>query len=537
MSSFLGGLAQGLGGGAIGHAVFELLLDDRRYSTELSKAEATTSTKTSGMAQSASKLSATAIAAYAAAGAAVVGFAKDSIQAAVEQNQSDLKLQNSIAASASVSNDAYAAFVQQAGAIRDLTGVEDDAVQSVQAFLVQMGATQSEVTALTPLIVDLSAKMNIGLDQAAKAVGKSLNGSVGGLQRMAVVVDKTKAATDPFAATLEALQKSAAGFAQQRAIAEPWRLLGAAIQEAKEQVGNALLPALKEVIPEMTTLTKDLSPALAESFHTIAESAQPLIDSLDVYLQALDDVTGHTKGATDSQSGLAEAFSLLNKVNPLPLLGKYNRLIFDHIGFAKEDAQATEQQGGALTQLSAADRGVAQAATASAKALRDQKQAQDELAGGALGLFSTLEQLRTDQAEVNKLRRQGKTDSKEYADAVQAELQDQLQLQQALETLAANMRKAGADTGDVRQRVFELGRESGLTKDDVRTLWDSMSSGAKDAHDNITSVSEAFGDLRDKTRGGINVPINVQIAGIAGTQDFATQVRALIVRELASKGL
>lgn len=178
-------------------------------------------------------------------GGVVVGLAK-SVGAAREAALAQAKLANSVKNSTKVSKDAVKGFMAQAEALRDLTGVDDEAIEGAQAVLVSMKLTEDQVKALTPRVVDLSEKMGIDLEAAAKAVGKSVNGSVGGLQRMAVVVDKAKAATDPYAATLEALS-AAQGFAAKSARLEPWKKIGAQFEELTETIGTALLPVIRAV--------------------------------------------------------------------------------------------------------------------------------------------------------------------------------------------------------------------------------------------------------------------------------------------------
>ena len=222
--------------------------------------------------------------------AAVAGIVK-SIGAAREAATAQLKLQNSIANSAKVSKDAAGIFTAQADALRDLTGVDDEAIVGAQAFMIQMGLTQSQVKELTPYVVDLSEKMGVDLETAAKAVGKSVNGTTGGLQRMGVVVDKTKAQTDAYGATVEALGV-AQGFAAKQARLEPWRKIGAQFEELGEKVGGFLLPIIRAlfnwindkaipfVVNLWNTLRKKLGPVLGDLWSAISEKLWPAFKNL-----------------------------------------------------------------------------------------------------------------------------------------------------------------------------------------------------------------------------------------------------------------
>ena len=104
-----------------------------------------------------------------ALGAGLASLAMDAADAETQQ----LKLTNSIKNSDQVYAGNGKALRDQASAIMKVTGADDDAIVSAQALLVQFGRSSDEIQKLTPLAVDLSAKMGIDLETAMKAVGKS----------------------------------------------------------------------------------------------------------------------------------------------------------------------------------------------------------------------------------------------------------------------------------------------------------------------------------------------------------------------------
>jgi hypothetical protein len=188
LGSLLG--AAGIGG-AIGQAVVRLELDTAKYQTELKTAQASTVAGTNQMGAATSKFSGLAQTALLGVGVAAVAGAAMSVKAAVEANEAHLKLQNTFANNASLSDSSVAAFEAQADALRDLTGVDDEAIITGQALLGQFDLTGQQVMELTPLIVDLSEKMDIDLQAAAKAVGKATQGNAGILSRYGIVLDET----------------------------------------------------------------------------------------------------------------------------------------------------------------------------------------------------------------------------------------------------------------------------------------------------------------------------------------------------------
>ena len=148
--------------------------------------------------------------------AAVGGFAKLAMMSD-EADREVKKLENSIKNSDQAFTNNGKALTEVAAGLQKVTAADADAIVGAQSLLVQMGATEDQTKSLSPLIVDLSQKMGISLDAAAKAVGKGLNGSVGALKKMGVQVDETAAKTDAGKAVFDALAGSVGGFAQQEA--------------------------------------------------------------------------------------------------------------------------------------------------------------------------------------------------------------------------------------------------------------------------------------------------------------------------------
>ena len=147
-------------------------------------------------------------------GAAVVGGLGLLAKASDDANRQVLKLENSIKNSDQAFRKNGAALQDLAGDLQKVTAADADATVGAQALLVQFGLTESQILQLTPLVVDLSRKMGIDMDAAAKAVGRSVDGSATALKRMGISVDETAFATDSFKATFDALSQTVGGFAR-----------------------------------------------------------------------------------------------------------------------------------------------------------------------------------------------------------------------------------------------------------------------------------------------------------------------------------
>jgi hypothetical protein len=147
-------------------------------------------------------------------GTALAGGLAVAVGQFVEADTQSRKLDNSIANSTQT-------FTNNGEALRDLademqrkTAIDGDAVISAESLLVQFGLTEGQIKSLVPLTVDLSRKMGVDMDTAARAVGKAMNGSATALSKMGIQVDAAKLKADPLNAVMEALQQTVGGFAE-----------------------------------------------------------------------------------------------------------------------------------------------------------------------------------------------------------------------------------------------------------------------------------------------------------------------------------
>lgn len=146
-------------------------------------------------------------------GAAVVGGLFKLAQASDEAEQQQLKLENSIKNSDRAFTNGGKALTDLATSLQQVTAADGDAIVGAESLLVQFGLTEDQVKKITPLVVDLSRKLGIDLDAAAKMVGKSIGGSAGALKKAGIDIDATRLKTDAFGATVDALSSSVQGFA------------------------------------------------------------------------------------------------------------------------------------------------------------------------------------------------------------------------------------------------------------------------------------------------------------------------------------
>ncbi len=212
-----------------------------------------------------SKLTSVGTGAVLAGGALAAGlatFAKEASDAEAQQ----MKLNNSIKNSESVFAGNGKALRDQAAALMKVTVADDDAIASAQSLLVQFGRTEDEVLSLTPLVVDLSRKMGIDLDAAAKAVGKASDGSTGALKKMGIETISLGENASDTDNVISALSNSVGSFAETEgaSYAGQLEIMNNKFGELKESIGSGILDVVNPLLSIGGALG-EVNPQIGES--------------------------------------------------------------------------------------------------------------------------------------------------------------------------------------------------------------------------------------------------------------------------------
>lgn len=192
-------------------------------------------------------------------------------QAADEAQQAQLRLDNTIANSPRLTEQSARAFRDLASALMAKTVVDDDAIVSSQALLGQFDLTEQQILSLTPLVVDLSRKMGVDLDAAAKAVGKAVNGSSGALKRYGIDIQASRDGTIAFDDVVQGLSASVGGFAEGEA-----RTFTGQIEQMRNRLGEVAEGIGAGVIPVFQELLGPIE-AVADRFASLDPATQTLI--------------------------------------------------------------------------------------------------------------------------------------------------------------------------------------------------------------------------------------------------------------------
>lgn len=205
------------------------------------------------------------------AGRGLLSFAEQSAEAETQV----IRLDNTLANQEQLAGSNRQAFLDLAAAIQDKTAADGDAIVGAEALLGQYGATEQQILALTPLVVDLSQKLGVDLDTAARAVGKSIAGNTGGLRRMGIDVDATAAKTDAFGATQDALASAVGGAAESIGQTMPAQLarLKNDLGDVAEGIGTGVIPVLERLVSPVRSAANafgEMSPAAQKTTGSVA---------------------------------------------------------------------------------------------------------------------------------------------------------------------------------------------------------------------------------------------------------------------------
>jgi len=190
-----------------------------------------------------------ALKAFAVMGAAVVGFSAAFAKAAAEDEAAANKLAETIGAVTTATDDQIKSVEQYITATSLATGITDDNLRPAFERLVRSTKDVESATKLMNLALDLSAATGKPLESVTNALAKAYDGSYTSLNRLGVSIDASLIKSKDFNAIYETLNATFGEFSEKRseeAIVK-FQRLQVALDEAKEAVGAALLPAFERL--------------------------------------------------------------------------------------------------------------------------------------------------------------------------------------------------------------------------------------------------------------------------------------------------
>jgi hypothetical protein len=238
-----------------------LLADTQQFTSGLNKAQNESKTFSQQL-SSAAGVAAKAFAGLAVAGAtAAVAIGIDAVKAAIDDEKASSKLAQTLrnvtkATDAQIkSTEDYIDKTQRA------TGIADDQLRPSLDRLLRSTQDVTKAQKLQQLALDIAAGTGKDLATVTEALGKAYDGNLGALRRIGVPLDENILKTKDFDKAVIALSETFAGQAEIAANTFAGRMdrLKISVDEAKESLGQALLPSLERVAK---FATEQLAPAL-----------------------------------------------------------------------------------------------------------------------------------------------------------------------------------------------------------------------------------------------------------------------------------
>jgi hypothetical protein len=257
-----------------------LKADSSQFIAEMGKASQATEglnksvNKTGGILQNKLKLG--FFAAGAAAGAFAIKLGRDSVGAAMEAGAAHDRLARLLYTTNGATEEGVKILNQQAKALESLTVVTESNITTVQSQLATFDLHGSTIAQLTPAILDYvvaekgAAASADQYRQMTNGLAQALNGQFASLTAVGFVLDdetkkmiKSGTESERAAAIVDVLNSTYKDFAKTagETAAGQAQKLSVAINNLKQDFGNALLPVMQNVRTFMAT---NLVPALSE---------------------------------------------------------------------------------------------------------------------------------------------------------------------------------------------------------------------------------------------------------------------------------
>jgi len=294
----------------------QLLADTAQFSTGLDKA----ATNTTSFTNKIDKVVATAAKAFlglaTAVGTAAFAIGVSAVKAAIEDEKAQVSLAQTLRNTTKATDQQIAATEDYIDATARATGVADDQLRPSLDRLVRSTKDVTQAQKLQALALDIAAGTGKDLATVTEALSKGLDGNLGALKRIGVPLDENIVKTKDFDAAVIALSETFAGQAAAAAETFAGRMqrVQIAVDEAKEQIGFALLPFMEKLAK---FVTDNLVPALEGLVNGLTRSGKQ----------------GLTKAFYDAGTGAVTfGYDLESTEGQAYLLGEQIRQLGDALG-------------------------------------------------------------------------------------------------------------------------------------------------------------------------------------------------------------
>jgi len=207
--------------------------------------------------------------AFAAVGAAATAFAVSAVKAAAEDEKARKSLEQTIRANTSATNEQIAAIDTYITKQSIATATTDDVLRPAFARLIRSTNDVAKAQDLLSLSQEIATATGKPLEVITNALGKSFDGQNTALGKLGLGIDATTLKTKSHEEIMQILKGTYKGFIENEATNAEFKMrqLEIAFSETKEQIGNALLPIMKQfadyllavVVPNVQALAAGLT--------------------------------------------------------------------------------------------------------------------------------------------------------------------------------------------------------------------------------------------------------------------------------------
>lgn len=196
-----------------------------------------------------------------AVGTAAFAIGVSAVKAAIEDEKAQVSLAQTLRNTTKATDQQIAATEDYIDATARATGIADDQLRPSLDRLVRSTQDVTKAQKLQQLALDIAAGTGKDLTAVTEALGKAYDGNLGALRRIGVPLSENILKTKDFDAAVIALSETFAGQAAAAAETFAGRMsrVQIAVDEAKEQIGFALLPFMEKLAK---FVTDNLVPAL-----------------------------------------------------------------------------------------------------------------------------------------------------------------------------------------------------------------------------------------------------------------------------------
>jgi hypothetical protein len=213
-----------------------------------------------------------------AAGAFAVKVGYDAVQAAMEDQKSQVLLANSLRNTVGATDATIAATEEYITAMQAEFGIADDQLRPALAALAAVTSDVGKAQSLLGVSMDIAAAKGIDLNTASKLVSKAYGGNIGALKKLFPQISAATVKSKDFAGALREISGETKGAAAAAAntLAGQMERSKLSFGEASESLGYKLLPQIRtfadliitKAIPAIQKFVDENGDKIAAGFKT-----------------------------------------------------------------------------------------------------------------------------------------------------------------------------------------------------------------------------------------------------------------------------